>query len=34
MKTLLSRLVSTILILAALYLIPVNMALNLPAIRA
>ena len=34
MKTLLSRLLSSILILAALYLIPVNLALNLPATRA
>ncbi len=34
MKKLLSRLVSAVLILAALYLIPVNLALNLPATRS
>lgn len=33
MKILLSRLVKTLLILAALYLIPVNLALNLPAVK-
>jgi len=33
MKILLARLVKTLLILAALYLIPVNLALNLPAVK-